>query len=514
MGFLNRDERRFLLAVSNLGYCNPFLPERIEYERELLGPDFREGEPVWAMRVDDPDSQRVNPLKIMERIETVVRRLREQLASGTVATEEELVLYEDAILVMLFHRYQDDLGEAILQPPDQKRKDGQFSVYAAFLRDWQHHLQIPGVTLPTKHKAPHLFACFSQIIRAFTHIFSNIIGGSIVTARLRAAVWQSIFSHNMRRYIGSLYGRMGDVTTLITGPSGTGKELVARAIGLSRYIPFDPKTMTFTADFTGLFHALNLSALSPQLIESELFGHRRGAFTGALQDWHGWLDVCTPEGTIFLDEVGDLDMSIQVKLLRVVQTRTFQRVGDTKDRHFHGKIVAATNQDLAEAMQKGVFREDLYYRLCSDIIVTPSLHQQLRESRAELRELLLFIARNVAGTEAEALAQEVEAWIVKHLGQDYKWPGNIRELEQCVRSILIRKEYKPLRPRSLSIREDFTKAIVGGTLTADDLLRRYCTLVYSQTGSYEETARRLLLDRRTVKSKIDPQLLEQLRNAG
>ena len=93
MGFLNRDERRFLLAVSNLGYCNPFLPERIEYERELLGPDFREGEPVWAMRVDDPDSQRVNPLKIMERIETVVRRLREQLASGTVATEEELVLY-------------------------------------------------------------------------------------------------------------------------------------------------------------------------------------------------------------------------------------------------------------------------------------------------------------------------------------------------------------------------------------------------------------------------------------
>ncbi len=110
--------------------------------------------------------------------------------------------------------------------------------------------------------------------------------------------------------------------------------------------------------------------------------------------------------------------------------------------------------------------------------------------------------------------QEVEAWIVKHLGQDYEWPGNIRELEQCVRSILIRKEYQPLRPRTLSVHEDFTRTMVSGTLTADDLLRRYCTIVYSQTGSYEETARRLQLDRRTVKSKIDPQLLDELRNTG
>lgn len=511
MAFLTSREQTFLRAVSKLGYCNPFLPERIQYEREALGPDFREAEPVWSMRVADPDTPHANILGIAERVESLLRRARERLAGGTTATGEELALYEDAVLFLLYHRYRAHLHAAIVRVLDEKPKPGRFNFYANFLNDWGHYFRLPGVTLPRKGKAPHLFACFIQIGCAFHHIFSYIIGGSMAAARLRAAVWQSIFTHDMQRYRDTLYERMGDVTTLITGPTGTGKELVARAIGLSRYVPFDPERMAFAQDFAGSFHALNLSALPPTLIESELFGHRRGAFTGAINDRRGWLEVCRPGGSVFLDEIGDLDASIQVKLLRVLHTRIFQPLGDTTDRHFHGKIIAATNRDLAEAMQKGRFREDFYYRLCSDLIVTPSLHEQLRESPAVLRELILFIARRVAGAEAEALAEEAEAWISTHLGREYPWPGNIRELEQCVRSVLIRKEYQPVRPRTLSTREEFSKAVRTGTLTADELLRRYCTVVYSQTGSYEETARRLQLDRRTVKSKIDPQFLAQLR---
>jgi len=514
MAILNPSERGFLRAVSKLGYCNPFLPERIEYEREVLGSDFREAEPVWSMRVDDPDSPHNNVLKITERVETTVGRLRESLARGASAPDQDVELYQDACLFLLYHRYHDQLTEAVVRALDEKSRPRGFHFYGNFLRDWQHYFHIPGVTLPRKDQAPHLFSCFFQVRRAFHHIFSYIIGGSMAAARLRAAVWQSIFTHDMRRYRDTLYGRMGDVTTLITGPTGTGKELVARAVGLSRYIPFDPKTTAFAEDFVGSFHALNLSALPSTLIESELFGHRRGAFTGALQDRRGWLEVCPPGGTIFLDEIGDLDAAIQVKLLRVIQTRTFQPLGGTVDRHFRGKIIAATNRDLADAMQKGHFREDFYYRLCSDLIVTPALHEQLRESPHVLRELVLFIARRVAGDEAEALADEVEAWISTRVGRDYAWPGNIRELEQCVRSVLIRKEYHPLRPRDVSAHEDFARAVGSGTMTADELLRRYCTLVYSQTGSYEETARRLQLDRRTVKSKIDPELLAQLRRTG
>jgi DNA-binding NtrC family response regulator len=444
----------------------------------------------------------------------VVRSVRERLAKGAAGTKEDLVLYEDATLYLLYDSYRDRLQAAIVRALEQKGGRGQISFYGDFLRDWQNNFYIPGVALPTKHEASHLFACFFQVRHAFHHIFSFIIGGSMAAARLRAAVWQSIFTHDMRRYRDALYERMGDITTLITGPTGTGKELVARAIGMSQYVPFDPKTMAFSEDFAGSFHALNLSALPPTLIESELFGHRRGAFTGALHDRRGWLEVCRPTGTVFLDEIGDLDPAIQVKLLRVLQTRTFQPLGDTTDRHFHGKIIAATNRDISEAMQKGHFREDFYYRLCSDLVATPSLHEQLRESPAVLQELILFIARRVAGAEAETLAAQVEAWIDTHVGRDYAWPGNIRELEQCVRSVLIRKTYQPVQPRARSVHEELSKAVGDGMLTADELLRRYCTLVYLQTGSYEETARRLQLDRRTVKSKVDPQFLAQLRTTG
>jgi DNA-binding NtrC family response regulator len=131
-----------------------------------------------------------------------------------------------------------------------------------------------------------------------------------------------------------------------------------------------------------------------------------------------------------------------------------------------------------------------------------------------LHNLLLFITRRVAGPEeAETLADEVADWIRRNLEPDYAWPGNVRELEQCVRNIMIRKAYQPTRgcnPLSKP-REVFLDAVRAGTLTADDLLRRYCTLVYAETGSYQETSRRLKLDRRTVKDRVDPEFLESVR---
>jgi transcriptional regulator with PAS, ATPase and Fis domain len=238
-------------------------------------------------------------------------------------------------------------------------------------------------------------------------------------------------------------------------------------------------------------------------VESELFGHRRGAFTGAVADRKGWLEICPDFGSVFLDELGDLDPAIQVKLLRVIETRTFHPVGDTVGRQFRGKLIAATNRDLPAAMRQGRFREDLYYRLCSDQVTTPSLAEQLADSPDLLRDLVVHMARRVAGEEARELAAEVEAWIAANLGADYPWPGNFRELEQCVRNVLIRHNYRPAATAVDSPAEEFLRDARAGRLTADALLRRYVTLVYTETGSYEETARRLALDRRTVKSKVD-----------
>lgn len=511
MPFISETERNFLQAISKLAYCNPFLPERIDYEREALGENFGDAEPVWSMRVDDPDRPNANLIKISNRLDTLCHNLRESLTSGASVTDRDLELYEIGVLFSLYRRYEELLHSAIVAEFETKSGHGQFDFYSEFFRDWQYYFHIPRVAARFNQDPGHLFASFFQLRRAFHLIFRYIVGTSMAAARLRAAAWQSIFTHDMRRYRKMLYERMGDITTLIIGPSGTGKELVARAIGLSRYIPFDTKRKTFVGNFSLCFHPLNLSALPSTLIESELFGHRRGAFTGALEDRRGWLETCEPWGSVFLDEVGDLDPSVQVKLLRVLQTRTFQPLGDTKEKLFHGKILAATNRDLAAALQKGDFRTDFYYRLCSDVIVTPSFREQLRESPQLLREMIIFLARALAGPEAEGLADEVETWINKHLGQEYPWPGNIRELEQCVRSVLIREEYHPPRAPTHTVREQLMDCITSGTLTAEELLSQYCTLVYSQTRSYEETAHRLGLDRRTVRKKVDSQLLAQLR---
>jgi DNA-binding NtrC family response regulator len=305
---------------------------------------------------------------------------------------------------------------------------------------------------------------------------------------------------------------MGEFATLITGPSGTGKELAARAIARSRYATFDEHTLLFANEGAALFFPINVSALSPTLVESELFGHRRGSFTGAIGDRKGWLEACQAAGSVFLDELGDLDPAIQVKLLRVIETRTFHPVGDTASREFRGKLIAATNRDLAVDMRKGSFREDLYFRLCSDQITTPPLAQQIADSPETLRELIVYMTRRVAGPEGESLAGEVAEWIEQHLGPAYAWPGNYREMEQCVKNVLIRRDYRPFQRADVEDPlEQLLDDVRHGRLQADDLVSRYTTLVYAETGQYEETARRVGLDRRTVKSKVDAALLRRIR---
>ncbi|HEY2015875.1 MAG TPA: sigma 54-interacting transcriptional regulator [Bryobacteraceae bacterium] len=507
MPFLSGTQRALLRAVSQLGYCNHFLPERLEFERAVLGSEFVEGEPVWSYRVEQP-GPRENVWRIHGRLEPILEQLRERLADGAQATGHDLVLYEDAILHLLYTRYYRTFYDVGFGPA--RNDSGRWRFYTRFLADWRHFFEIDGVTFPSGHNPCHTFACFRQIQRAFEHVFRDIIGSSMAAARLRASVWQSIFTHDMRRYRRTLYARMGEFATLITGPSGTGKELAARAIAESRYAPFDPQRLAFANDNFESFFPINISALSPTLVESELFGHRRGSFTGAVADRKGWLETCPELGSVFLDELGDLDPAIQVKLLRVIETRTFHPVGETAGQRFRGKLITATNRDLTASMKKGQFREDLYYRLCSDQVTTPSLAEQLADSPGGLRELVLYMAQRVAGPEAEDLAHEVIEWTERNLGPEYDWPGNYRELEQCVKNVLIRRNYRPSRTAADDPVGEFREAAGAGRLTADELLSRYVTIVYSRTGNYEETARRLGLDRRTVKAKVDRALLKRL----
>jgi len=331
---------------------------------------------------------------------------------------------------------------------------------------------------------------------------------SRAAAGLRSSVWESVFTHDPLRYLEHLQGRMHEISTLILGPSGTGKELVASAIGYSRFIRFDVTRRRFRSDYRNQFHPLHVAAMSKTLVESELFGHKRGAFTGAGEDRPGHLEGKWPSDTVFLDEIGELDGEVQVKLLRVLQSRQFHRLGDTQPREFGGKVVAATNRDLAEEMAAGRFRGDLYYRLCADVIRTPTLREQLGGDLDELRHLVTVIVQRTLGPTDRDLVDQLVCGIDASVGASYPWPGNMRELEQCVRNLLIHDSYTPSEaaPDKRGLQALFSD-MKSAQADMNRVMSTYSTWVYAQKGSFEKAAQLLGVDRRTVSKHVDRELL-------
>jgi len=229
-------------------------------------------------------------------------------------------------------------------------------------------------------------------------------------------IGESKAMHEVYGFVSRVAGR--DSTVLISGESGTGKELVARAVHMNSSRADKP------------FVAINCAAITETLLESELFGHERGAFTGAVSQKKGKLEVAEG-GTVFLDEIGELAVPMQAKLLRVLQEREFERVGGTRPIKLDVRLIAATNRDLKEASRTGIFRPDLYYRL--NVV---SLHMPpLRERREDIPMLAAFFAtqygdkvkRRVAG-----ISPEARACLVR-----YDWPGNVRELENAIERAVV-----------------------------------------------------------------------------
>ena len=223
----------------------------------------------------------------------------------------------------------------------------------------------------------------------------------------RSGPMQQVF-----KLIGQVAGT--DATTLITGESGTGKELVARAIYHHSHRSAQP------------FLAVNCAAIPEQLLESELFGHERGAFTGATLQRIGKFEQCSG-GTIFLDEIGDMTPATQTKILRVLQSGTFERVGGNQPIKADVRIIAATNKPLEEAVAARQFREDLFYRLNVVRIQMPAL----RERRDDVRLLVNYFLKKFA-KDQQAAPKSISTGVIKALEQ-YHWPGNVRELENIIR---------------------------------------------------------------------------------
>ena len=252
-------------------------------------------------------------------------------------------------------------------------------------------------------RASEVAAQSADFDRLRSQVSRTLVGGEIIG---RSAPMQEVY-----KLIGKVVNN--DALVLLTGESGTGKELVVRAVHFK------------SARWRAPLVAVNCSAIPGGLLESELFGHERGSFTGATDRRAGKFELAG-QGTIFLDEIGDLPLELQPKLLRVLQEREFTRVGGVESHKLEARVIAATNQDLEAAVRARRFREDLYFRLGVILIKLPPL----RERREDIPELTdYFVAK--AAREMGARANAVSRGAYDKLAS-YHWPGNVRELENCV----------------------------------------------------------------------------------
>jgi DNA-binding NtrC family response regulator len=481
---LNSDDREFFNAVVEIIFSNPFDDARADIRALAPGAPGASGNHPFGAIVP----------ALQERLE--------KLAAAGVTTPKDVpsrdrALFGYVLLFRVYHHYVDQFDALIAE----QLARGDEPVPVTFADALLAELRACGFNAGD---ACRYLALFYQLRRAYYFIADSLLGDSPAMGRLRHALWNNVFTSDVRIYEKHLWNRMEDFSTLMLGETGTGKTSAAAAIGRSGLIPYDEKRGCFAASFTSIFVAANLSQYPESIIESELFGHRKGAFTGAIDHHRGLFERLSNYGSLFLDEIGEVSAPIQIKLLAVLQERCFSPVGGHEQMRFDGRVIAATNRSLAELRESRDFRDDFLYRLCSDVIEVPPLRHRLQEHPAELEQLVALLVTRTTGSEAPDLNDRVVTSLRANLADDYPWPGNVRELEQAVRRVLLNGRYEGVAATSgHDDDEALALAIRDGKLTATELLSRYCVGLYARLGSYEQVARHMELDRRTVKKYIE-----------
>jgi transcriptional regulator with GAF, ATPase, and Fis domain len=272
-------------------------------------------------------------------------------------------------------------------------------------------------------------------------------------------------------------------SVLLQGETGTGKEVIAHAIHDS------------SSRRTGPFVGLNCAAIPAALLESELFGHEKGAFTGAVAQTIGRFQAAHG-GTLFLDEIGDLPLELQPKLLRVLQDQQYERLGSTRSLHADVRVIAATNQDLNRMVEEKTFRADLYYRLSVFPIGLPPL----RERREDIPSLVLYFMRRFSRQLGKSIDQVPDG--VMEILKAHHWPGNIRELQNFIERSVIVTQGRVLSPRITELNILMQSAVSGPVQTLSDAERAHILGILKETnwtvGGPDGAAARLGVPRTTL----------------
>ncbi len=476
-----KQERTFLQQVGQSIYANPFTGKRHLSDCRLTGLPERTDPAVVLQAAVDQVSIKVGHLKKTNRANLEACRPQEQ---------KELA---GLFLFYLFHKY---------------------------LSDFDHHIRLQNTTIESlplpggknlerelqqfgfSEKQVCLYiGLFFQMRRAFFFINTSLIGQSPCMEQMRAHLWNTLFTHDIGEYADHLVDKLEDFSTLLIGETGTGKGLAASAIGRSGFIPYNRTTHRFTTSFTRAFLAINLCQYPEQLIESELFGHARGAFTGAVSDHQGLFSRSSRYGAVFLDEIGEVSIQTQIKLLRILQERVFTPVGSHTSHRFKGRLIAATNQNPLDLIEQGKFRNDFYFRLCTDTITLPPLRKRIEQHPGELDLLAAHLVNKIAGKATEKLKKIVFEALRHRRNSNYDWPGNVRELEQVVRRILLHGTCH-LKNRNGKA-DTLDNQLLNEQPTMAELNSHYCRILYQRHGTMQAVARITGLDRRTVKKYID-----------
>ncbi len=387
------------------------------------------GEPILI--VDDEKNIRRTLRMVLEGEGHVVHE------AGSIAEADTVLARETVDLILLDVKLGDDNGLELLRALKTRNEDGMSSRTS----------EIPVVMISGHATIEDAVA--ATRLGAFDFMEKPLDRNRVVvTARNaleRRRMWREV--HDLRRAVDARWELLGSTATmmdlrrqiakvaptrsrvLITGESGTGKELIARAIHRNSSVS------------AGAFVKVNCAAIPPELIESELFGHERGAFTGAVAKKRGLFEVADG-GTIFLDEIGDMALSAQAKVLRVLQTGEFTRVGGEKSLRTDCRVVAATNRDLEQMVKDGAFREDLYFRLNVVPIRSPDLSE-----RADDIPLLVESFVRECCDENGLGYKPVDEQVLERL-KLYEWPGNVRELRNVVERLVIMSD-EVIRERDL-----------------------------------------------------------------
>ncbi len=482
---LSSEQCYFFKAIASIAFVNPFSKEREKSDCELL-------------------RCRVGQYDIFQRNDKIQQQLRLQFDSlqsirpfksdQLPADMQEPIKW--AWLFFQYHEFQPDFNRLMERQAAHKETNADLD----FTHTLSERFLIAGFSVADTER---FIALFYQLQRGFYFINSALAGQSESVIQLRVHLWNSIFTFNPRWYLQYLFGKLEDFSTLLLGETGTGKSRVARAIGCSGLIPFDLNQHRFKVNFTDSFQSINLSQYSSSLLESELFGHKKGAFTGAIDHHQGIFARCSAHGAVFIDEIGEIDIPTQVKLLNVIQDRIFSPVGSHELLRFSGRVISATNRNINQLRQKGGFRDDLYYRLCSDVIYIPGLKQRLQECPEELECLVFSLLQQVIKKPEADQVNMLTQQIHRCVPPDYAWPGNIRELEQCIRRLCLTGQYLIDTHLPDSNNEIFFKLDESASeISAQNLLQQYCCFLYEKYQNYEAVARIVKLDRRTVKKYI------------